>query len=125
MIKHPQVKGKNYERKVAEILSTEFGTQVRRMPMSGAIGDDLSGDLRVIGDSPLKNCHFELKKRKKISFEKWYKKANDEANQFVLRKKTVVIVGIDNGEDYAIVSLKDFINILKDAFSQTKWKGNQ
>ena len=106
-MKHPLKKGKNYERKIAKILSDAFDCNVRRTPGSGNL--DIKGDLRNLS-GPLEGFVFELKKQEHLNIWKALEQTFLEAGH----KIGVLIFSRNNERDYVCIDLQDFIAILQD-----------
>jgi len=100
------IKGKNYERKIAKLLSEAFDCNVRRTPCSGGL--DIKGDLRNLS-GVLEDYVFECKRQEKLNIWKALQQTFIQAGH----KKGVLIFTRNNeGRDYAVIDLRDFIEIL-------------
>ncbi len=104
-----KVKGNNYERKIANILSKAFDTKVYRVPCSGAL-PGWAGDLRDL-TGVLKNYVWECKNQQKLSIWAALKQSELEATG---GRVPVVVFTKNHEKDYVAMQLKDFINILKE-----------
>lgn len=111
------LKGKNYERKIAKYINKVLGTFLRRTPMSG--GMELKGDILEINpDSPMFPYHFELKNHKKLAIPKWWEQCESDCPP---SKDPVLIVNM-KGRDMAIIDLDLFLGL---NISKQKQKGEK
>lgn len=114
MLKSPRDKGNRTERAVAEIINGILNAKLRRTPMSGAMSD-FPGDLFTLHDQGRQASKWlwEVKNRKNgiQTVLKWYKKAAEETP---LGKKPVVVATANNENFYVFLTLKDFLQLLRD-----------
>jgi len=108
-----QTKGKNYERKIAKLLSAALGCNVRRTPCSGAL--DIKGDLRNLSGA-LENWVFECKKQEHLNIWQAIQQAIDQAGH----KKWALIFSRNNAGDYVVIDINDFIELVGDELMKGK-----
>jgi hypothetical protein len=106
-----KIKGKEYERWVANQLNIVFGYQARRTPSSGAIQDRFPGDIMDLG-CPLDRFIIECKKQEKISIWEWLKQAEKSAQ--IVNKIPLLIFSRNNSKSYVTISLTEFMDIMKE-----------
>jgi len=103
-------KGKRFERTIAKILSDRFDTKVSRIPCSGALPGWV-GDLRDLGNGPLKDFVWECKHQERINIWACLHQSQAEATG----GRIPVLVFTKNHElNYVALELTDFLNILKE-----------
>ena len=73
-----QVKGKVFERLVADTLKKKFGIEVRRTPSQERWKVRNQGDVNAMGESIVNRFHWEAKNHATVSIKEWYKKAKDD-----------------------------------------------
>lgn len=84
-MKHPQIKGKKFEREIAKRLSNYFGLkykdQLRRTPMSGAIHSFMGQDIICMKkDHILSKLFIECKNRESLNHHKVYWRTREISN---------------------------------------------
>ena len=97
-------KGKRGEREVATIINKTLGVNCRRTPNSGGLsfkGDIIDIDL----DSPVHDCHFEIKNTKSLSIPAWIRQVQRDCSPH----KTAILVFKHKGEWYTLEKLKDWL----------------
>lgn len=104
-MKHPQKKGKAFERYIAHKLSKAFDTNVRRTPCSGGL--DIKGDLRNLS-GPLEVFVFECKKQEKLNI--W--KCLDQTERQAGSKIGILIFARNRSRDYACMLFDDFMELV-------------
>jgi len=103
-----QIKGKRFEREVANYLAKKLGVEVRRTPSNERWKVRNQGDVNARGDSIMNRYHWEAKNHKTISIKEWYQKASDDSGY---RDPLVVFRGRP-GQTLVALSLQDFAKIL-------------
>jgi len=105
-----KIKGKNFERKVATIINDALGTNVKRIPCSGAL-PDWKGDLREL-DGPLRNFVFECKNQERLNI--WDAIRQAEKATLTSLKIPVVVFTKNFESEYVCLNLRDFLAILSE-----------
>lgn len=101
-----QIKGKNFERKVAKILSDWWGKKLRRVPNSGGLnikGDLMTDNIDEMRDFPF---HFELKNQERWNVKSYFSQAEYECPE---EKMPAVIFTKNHDDIYLMIKLNDFI----------------
>lgn len=121
--KSAKAKGANYERKIAKVFENSFPQlKFGRTPASGGYKKEienksLRGDIVCLNDDVDFLLHLELKNRKngwKV-VQDWFKQANEDC---IKGKIPCVIMhqnlekGLYNAEDFIMLRLSDFLNIV-------------
>ncbi len=78
--KSAQLKGKKFEREIANYLKKEFGIEVRRTPSQERWKIKNQGDVNAMGESVLNRFHIEAKNHETVLIKEWYRKAKDDAH---------------------------------------------
>ena len=107
-------KGASYERKIAKILEERTGVQLERTPLSGGFAKAnssaaLKGDINTIDKNIDLHLHIECKNQKKWALRQWYKQAKEDCPK---GKKPVVVFHEDRGEDFIMLTLGDFLQLV-------------
>jgi len=97
-----KAKGKRLELKVAQIIRQQLGIKAVRMPLSGAAGGELSGDI-FCQELPF---YFELKNQEKPHLWKWWQGIRD-------KKNPVLIISGNNRPILAVCDLEMFLWLVK------------
>lgn len=109
-----RVKGADYERRIGKLLSEEFGVEVKRSGAQEQWKHNV-GDVQASpqSDTILNQFYIECKNRESLGKAAldWYKKAVIDAGKS--GKTPVVIMTKNREDDYVLLSLTDFIKILK------------
>jgi len=106
-----RIKGANFEREIAKILSDWWGSRLRRVPNSGGLnikGDIMTEDVDKMKDLPF---HFELKKQERHNVRDYYKQAEHDCPK---GKKPAVIFSKNNDYKFIMMKLEDFMEFTKD-----------
>lgn len=106
------VKGANFERKIAKLLSQKFGVDVKRTGAQESAkvhGGDVNthrGNKSVLND-----FFWECKAREQWDLIGWLKKAQDDEG--LIGRPAVVVATRNNQDDYVFLKFSDFLNILQ------------
>jgi hypothetical protein len=112
-----RIKGKNFEREVAKILSdwytqlTGRDIKLRRVPNSGGLnikGDIMTEDITEMIDFPF---HIEIKKQERNNVHDYYRQSEHDAPK---NKIPTVIFSRNNDHTYIMLELNNFLKFTKD-----------
>lgn len=105
-----QIKGKNFERRIAKLLTDWWGSTIRRVPNSGGL--NIKGDIMTENVDDMKNFpfHFELKCQERWNVSNYFSQAEYDCPK---DKKPAVIFSKNNDNVYIMLKLEDFIFFTK------------
>lgn len=99
-------KGKRFERQIAKLLNTVFGSDVRRTPNSGGLS--IKGDLIDLS-GVLKDYHWELKAQEKLNIHA----ALEQSIRDCGAKTPLVVFKRNHSGSFVALRFEDFLNIIK------------
>ncbi len=108
-------KGANYERKIAKVFSSKFGTEFIRTPASGGFAkgmagtDGFRGDIRP-ADGRKFGIHCELKNQQTWKLREWYRQSESDCPDY--SRPVVVFHEQNSSRDFVMISLDDFLELI-------------
>ncbi len=104
-----KLKGKCYERHIAETIKEVFGGSARRTPCSGAIQEVFPGDIMSLPPE-LSWFTIECKKQERLEIWSFLRQASREAES--ANKIPLLVFSRNREKDYVALEWTDFLAIL-------------
>ena len=102
-------KGKRFELKIANYLTKEFNTSIRRTPNSGGLS--IKGDI-IATQGILSEYNWECKNQEKLNIWKALEQSKGDCATVGNRKKPLVVFTKNHHSDFVALELEDFVQLL-------------